>query len=292
MEALKRELEECKESMKKMKTDQDKHTVFMEQLKDKIECPVCMEVPRRSPVPVCPNGHFVCSKCKAESCPSCRTNMGPGQSLLATIVIENIEHRCKFVDCVEKFTLGDVDKHEETCHYRTVCCPKENCREKMSLSKLIDHLAVGRCSVDSASTLLEADKNSDLRHYIMNETFLEQKNIIWPMHIYSYDGVEFGIFPKKSGGCYYFAVVMFTSRRVSSNYKVEMVVLERGSVPFDSQCSFRFLGSPISIDAKKEELDYFAINEVGMDQILKKSKLNRVVSVPSFSFSFTISKKY
>ena len=46
--------------------------LLIQKLKDKLECPVCLDVPRNAPVPVCLNGHFVCQKCKRDSCPSCR----------------------------------------------------------------------------------------------------------------------------------------------------------------------------------------------------------------------------
>merc|ERR1719186_2401780 len=67
---------------KKFKELEDKHKHLVDKLKDKIECPVCLEVPRASPVLACPNGHLVCKKCKTGSCPTCRVEMGNGRSLL------------------------------------------------------------------------------------------------------------------------------------------------------------------------------------------------------------------
>merc|ERR1719154_873623 len=79
-----------------LKAEVDKRNQILNQMKDKVECPVCMEVPRSGPFPVCPNGHFVCKKCKTESeseaCPTCRVPMGNRKSLLASIVIDNIKH--------------------------------------------------------------------------------------------------------------------------------------------------------------------------------------------------------
>jgi hypothetical protein len=34
---------------------------------------VCLDVPKRGPVPVCANGHVVCSKCLRLECPTCRS---------------------------------------------------------------------------------------------------------------------------------------------------------------------------------------------------------------------------
>merc|ERR1719154_668903 len=59
-----------------LKAEVDKRNQILNQMKDKVECPVCMEVPRSGPFPVCPNGHFVCSRCKSGACPTCRVAMG------------------------------------------------------------------------------------------------------------------------------------------------------------------------------------------------------------------------
>ena len=45
-------------------------------LRKRVECPVCLEIPRSGPVFVCKNGHFVCQKCKrGGNCPTCREVM-------------------------------------------------------------------------------------------------------------------------------------------------------------------------------------------------------------------------
>ena len=143
-EALKRRLEEkewsettLKDEVKRLKlelrgendqlerrVDEQKRTERFEKLlKDKIECPVCLEVPRSGPVPVCPNGHLVCKKCQASTCPTCRSPMGDGKSFLANIVMENVEHSCKYTDCDRNVSFRDIDEHELNCLERKVKCP-------------------------------------------------------------------------------------------------------------------------------------------------------------------------
>eukprot|EP00092_Neocalanus_flemingeri_P021101 GFUD01022862.1.p1 GENE.GFUD01022862.1~~GFUD01022862.1.p1 ORF type:complete len:223 (+),score=47.85 GFUD01022862.1:83-670(+) len=141
LKSLKLKLEELNEQ---------KHLI--QQLKDKIECPVCLDIPRSGPVPVCPNGHLVCKKCKKDSCPTCRCVMGSGKSLLATTILENIEHDCKFEDCNKQFALKDIEEHEKVCPFRIVSCPKFDCTERVPLAKLVQHLINSSecCAEDAA----------------------------------------------------------------------------------------------------------------------------------------------
>jgi len=98
----------------------------VDKLMDSIECPVCFDIPRTGPVPVCPNGHLVCQDCKRDICPTCRVQMGNGRSLLAMTIIENIDHKCKFDDCDDNFPMDKVEEHEKVCRHITV--PTETAR--------------------------------------------------------------------------------------------------------------------------------------------------------------------
>jgi len=140
--------EKARNSVKEMKniTDDAKYNELTSKLRGMLECPVCMEVPTSGPVHVCPNGHFVCSTCKEANCPTCRTKMFRGKSLLAVNVIENIEHKCKHGDCEELLHVKDFQSHFETCSKnpsnRIVLCPAPNqlCGKEMELSKIFDHI--------------------------------------------------------------------------------------------------------------------------------------------------------
>ena len=81
--------------------DLDKYKQVVEKMKEKVECPVCMEMPRKGPVPMCTNGHFICTPCLDKrkqdgkyECATCKVGMGGIKSLLATVVLENVEHQC------------------------------------------------------------------------------------------------------------------------------------------------------------------------------------------------------
>ena len=62
-EHLKAELKEEKAKQINQKSEMEKTTKLMAELQEKVECPVCLMVPREGPVPCCPVGHIICSPC-------------------------------------------------------------------------------------------------------------------------------------------------------------------------------------------------------------------------------------
>ena len=124
-----------------------KYDKLMEELKAKVECPVCLSVPTGGQMLACPRGHLVCSPCRVkmtaegrEDCPVCREPMGNNKSLLAMVVIENMEHECTNTGCKEKLPYEEVTKHiEELCKFRIILCPGNLCKELMPLSSFDEH---------------------------------------------------------------------------------------------------------------------------------------------------------
>ena len=131
-------------------------TGLLEKLKERVECPVCTEVPRAGPVPMCSNGHFTCSPCLASlraqgktDCPSCRTSMagalGQIRSLLAGVVVENVDHRCDSEGCGEMVPFDSYNEHVEQCQFREVSCNHPDgaylysCSLKMAFKDLEEH---------------------------------------------------------------------------------------------------------------------------------------------------------
>eukprot|EP00092_Neocalanus_flemingeri_P095082 GFUD01120956.1.p1 GENE.GFUD01120956.1~~GFUD01120956.1.p1 ORF type:complete len:342 (-),score=69.04 GFUD01120956.1:37-1062(-) len=289
VEDMQKVIENLENKVHSMKIDNAKEKKFkdvIEQMKDKIECPVCLDVPRSSPIPVCPNGHVVCKECKTDSCPTCRVAMGNGKSLLASIVIENIDHECKFDDCEDMFAVDKLDDHAKVCAHRTVKCPHPKCCENVSLSKLLDHLGKSKaCCFDDAPKLIEKDSPVGSRSYSLKDEFL---NITWGLNIFSYEGVNFAILPEKYDGCYYVSFVMFSSEVECSKYQIEMTLHERGSTSQDAEVSFKYCGKPCSIDGKKTDFKYYGVgvNSKGMEGILK-TRLNNLFG---FKVTFSIRK--
>ena len=114
-----------------------------------VECSICKMLPREGPVPCCPRGHFVCSPClkkwresqdKKDRCPTCRSPMGTGTSLLAITVIKNALHSCKNLHCTTKTPLEQIEQHEkENCEFRPVLCPGSKCGKTLRFNEMTEH---------------------------------------------------------------------------------------------------------------------------------------------------------
>ena len=258
---------------------------MVHQLLDKLECPVCMSIPRSGPVPVCPNGHFVCSKCKTDSCPTCRTVMGAGKSLLASTVLENIEHKCKFDDCEEKFALENIEQHEALCSHRIVSCPGP-CIQKAPLSKLVAHWEASKCCLKTPKAINMGWNRLD--YCISASIELSRSHMDWPADVFK---ISFNnhliFFPTKIEGQFYFVPVMTTSENECQQYKIEIVVHERqmeAGFPGPGLCA-RFQGSPLSIDAEKKDQKLYGTNEALVTKIMSKW-----IHKNSFSLSFKMAR--
>ena len=94
----------------------------LRQLRSSVQCPVCLEVPRKGPIFICPNGHSVCRKCKRGQCPTCRAAMESTRNRVAEMAIAVIDHECSHDGCVEEFPLSELEKHEEECPYKPIQC--------------------------------------------------------------------------------------------------------------------------------------------------------------------------
>ena len=133
----------------------------VDDMKKQVKCPVCLEVPRKGPVFICPNGHLVCQECKRESCPICRAQMRDNRSLLAIAVIENILHDCKNIECGEKYPLDNIEKHEKDCKHRVVACPFYDCNVRVPLSKRLNHFERYRdCSQSTTPSVIDGSSET------------------------------------------------------------------------------------------------------------------------------------
>jgi len=277
MSDLKRQLEQA---------NLDRHLV--QQLREKVECPVCMEVPRTGPVPICPNGHVVCSKCRTRACPVCRVIMGAGHSLLAKTIIEKIEHKCRYAGCNMFISVDKIGEHDKSCVHRTVMCPYGRCNAQVNLTKLMDHIHF-KCSRDGIASVVEVVNPPCVMtaKFTIPEQEKSAAFVAWPLKTYCFGDVKFGVFLEKQGGLYSFCFLMFSSETVCSQYRIDMAVHDYHQTKEQADVCFKFSGSPCSIDVDKKDYLYLGlvVNVKGMEQIFKKTQDNACM------LSFTIKKR-
>jgi len=220
-------------------------------LKKQVECPVCLEVPRKAPVYSCRNGHLVCQKCKRKSCPTCRVAMGENKSLLAIAVIEKIPHECKFADCEEEDTLEYIEQHEKYCLHRLVACPYYGeCNQRVPLAKLMDHLLKRPCCT---RYLNNVESTGIGKFYISNLRVLDNPRLTWKVKTYFYKERFLALCASKLGENWQFTVVMSEPPEDCKDFNIEMEVYETDSDP-DTRQSVKVRCHPCSIDQPVGEM--------------------------------------
>ena len=276
-------MKEKEEELDSSRSKMTKQDAVLQKIKDKVECPVCLDVPRRSPVPVCPNGHVVCQKCKkTDFCPTCRINIGLGKSLIAATILENIEHKCCFHDCDQEFRLGDLEEHESVCPHRKVSCPFFKCKTEVSLAKLVEHLKTSRECCSQTEAPLATQDSWTIVNYKKSELFAIRSSSIWKIALFMFCDKVFAIFPSAVNGHFYFVILMFGSQADCAKFKFEMCVHSRDSKADDSVNAVKFHGCPLSVDVKEEDMKLYG----GSEQLMAKIFKNSV----SFSISFKLAK--
>jgi len=272
--------EELEEKEKELETEQKK----IYDMKKQIECPVCLDVPRKGPVYACPNGHLVCQKCKTDSCPTCRVAVGENRSLLAITVIEKILHNCRFIECEDESTLEDIEQHEKTCEHRVVACPNYGqCDQRVPLSKLLDHLQNKPCSNNSVPIVIGASRGSSgFKTYNVPITELSTY-MLQGVTTFLFRSFRFALCVRKLGENWQFIVVMFESPNLCSYFNIEMEVYESDSSP-DTRHSAKVRCHPCSIDESVGEMKGLGLcvhHKLMEKMILKEDNFRFTVS---FSF--------
>jgi len=252
-----------------------KYDNLVTKMQAKVECPVCFEVPKQAPVPVCPNGHVVCQGCKRDLCPTCRVRMGHGTSILAVTVIENIPHSCEFqiYGCQVSCSIVSLPTHQATCVYRAVKCPNFNCVERVPLTLLAEH-TLRRCIHNGTfySTPLSNSYN-----YIIpaNQTdqFDNRRNSTWRPDGITFDEKNFFLKITRKGkkAMWYFYVQMAGSEAQAKHYTATIYVFKT-SMGVDGKNSHRFIGDICPIDLVSTD----RAAEAGYCCVLTDAQMKRV----------------
>ena len=206
-----------------------KYEKLMAELKAKLECPVCLAVPTEGQMLACPRGHLVCGSCRVkmtaeghEDCPVCREPMGNNKSLLAMVVIENMEHECTNTGCKEKLPYKEVTKHmEELCKLRIILCPDILCKGLMPISSFDEHA--------KACTKIDL-KTHQRREVKINRELYEQGNINWPTQIFRTKNETFALRLGMRKHSFYFDSAMLAERDKCERFMTTISILDPNSV--------------------------------------------------------------
>ena len=278
-EELRAEVARLKQELETAATESasvaSKYENLVTKMQAKVECPVCFDVPKQAPVPVCPNGHVVCQGCKRDLCPTCRVRMGHGTSILAVTVIENIPHSCEFqiYGCQVSCSILALPSHQAICKFRAVKCPNFNCVERVPLTSLAEH-TLRRCIHNG--TFYNTPLSNSYNYIIpANQTdqFDNRRNSTWRPDGITYDEKNFFLKITRKGkkAMWYFYVQMAGSEEDTKKYTATIYVF-KSSVGVDGKNSHRFIGDICPIDLVSTD----RAAEAGYCCVLTDAQMKRV----------------
>ena len=169
-------------------------------------------------------------------------------SLLATTVIENIEHSCKFEEegCMVKSKVGEVEKHRQECPFRPVPCPSTNiCNKLVPLAHLIDHI-LNTCE-GSFAKFAGRCKNVEGSSYAA--TYLDLGSLYCCMvDTFSWADKFFFLCQRKGELFRNMYVQMLGTEEECKLYTVSLNLVDKSG-----QVSLRFSDSPLPIEMTEED---------------------------------------
>jgi len=219
-------------------------------LKDLLECPVCLRVPRSSPIYQCARGHVVCSECKpnVSTCPQCRDVLGNIRSLVSEKVLEKLPAPCKFSDagCQIELMKSELPSHEKECQFRSVNCVDLACRQSVSLANLLNHLD----SDHETEDFVRVEGGEYSSHFIVNEKDFTE-DIMWISDQLHFDEKYFyrECCRSNAGLWYIWVYVLEAGAQEHNNYTCEISVMSA-----DRQEVLTCKSRPLSLDYTKEKV--------------------------------------
>ncbi|PQQ11341.1 E3 ubiquitin-protein ligase SINAT2-like isoform X1 [Prunus yedoensis var. nudiflora] len=156
---------------------------------DLLECPVCMNL-MCPPIHQCPNGHTLCSSCKARvhnCCPTCRNELGNIRCLALEKVAESLDLPCRFqiYGCQDIFPYYSKLKHEKICKYRPYNCPYAgaDCSVTGDIQLLMMHL--------KNDHKVDMHDGCTFNHRYVKSNAQEIDNATWMLTIFNCFGRQF-----------------------------------------------------------------------------------------------------
>lgn len=192
--------------------------ISAEDLKDVLECPVCLRIPRCAPIFQCERGHVVCNEChpKLVTCPVCRLPLGKTRSLISEKVLSRLPTVCKFCDygCTIEMMKSDLESHEKECLYRLVRCVDLACNEKVPFAGLLDHMTNDHERED----FVNAEGSTYRSHFIVGEDDFSRE-VMWISDHLMLDGRHFfRECCRQANGLWFIWVYLLGTHKEAENY--------------------------------------------------------------------------
>ncbi|XP_057955620.1 E3 ubiquitin-protein ligase SINAT2-like [Malania oleifera] len=154
-----------------------------------LECPVCMDL-MCPPIHQCPNGHTLCSNCKARvhnCCPTCRYELGNIRCLVLEKVVESLELPCRYhvLGCSDIFPYHNKLRHEQSCRFRPYNCPYAGaeCPVAGGIQFLVAHL--------KDDHKVDMHDGCTFNHRYVKSNPQEVENATWMLTIFNCFGRQF-----------------------------------------------------------------------------------------------------
>ena len=270
------------EEKNKLKVELEKLRKLVKELQGAVECRVCLVVPREGPVPCCSAGHITCSPCLERmrregkrGCPTCRLPMGEGRSLLAKMVIENMEHECSLEGCKAMVAFEDYKRHQEACSYRLVLCPGNNvkCSKIVAYCEVAKHFETCQDSIKSM-TQMNTHECTAYDFFCLPEASLQDPTSanLCSKRFKCAAGKTFFLRINKCNKILSIEVVMVGSEEECRQVRVEVGVLGSESRPWSKDKPFKATFSPRPISATNSEGLCLMVKQSSLGQICKYDK--------------------
>lgn len=115
-------------------------------VKDVVQCHICLEVPEKSPIYQCENGHILCASCHQQltDCPSCRVKLGRTRSLPTEQLVDLCSRPCEYEEHGCKFKVHDLNSeaHKFVCNYKPTSCMEADCDAIIPINGFANHMRV------------------------------------------------------------------------------------------------------------------------------------------------------
>jgi len=230
--------------------EQSDNLIKKDDLKDLLECPVCLRVPRSSPIFQCARGHVVCSECRPNvtTCPQCRDPLGNIRSLISEKMLEKLPCVCKYTDhgCNVELAREVIGEHERGCQYRLVNCVDLACQQRVSVCGLLSHLEKDHETED----FVRVEGGEYSSHFIVNEEDFS-KSIMWISDQLHYNaGYFYRECCRSKEGLWYIWVYILESQVCRAEDYNCLISIKSSDGEEELSCRCR----PLSLDMTKEKI--------------------------------------